>query len=569
VLPQSAEAIQGVWNKSCDPRGFIVKTNWFMLPWDQLKDEARVLTSKAAVLRVLADLMSVNAAMILAFMLWQLGLGTIHKSAGPLVPSEGVRHFAVAYAWIWSVLALTVFQLHGFYTRTRGYADPYKAVVIVRAITVFVVAFVIADYFIYSGTVFPRGLAITSWILLLVTIGGSRLVANWLVNVAPNPPGHLGAKREAVLVVGGAGYLGSALVPLLLENGYRVRVLDSLLFGKESLSAAARYPRFELIAGDVRDIRVVVQATKGCQSVIHLAAIVGDPACDENRRLATEVNRAATRMLIDVCRGNGVRRFLFASTCSVYGASDILMDEHAQVAPISLYAQTKVDSEKLLLEALSNSFSPTILRLATLFGISPRPRFDLVVNLLTARAVRTGKITIFNGEQWRPFMHVYDAARSFLTCLEIENDHVLAGEIYNAGSYGLNHRLSDLGELISNVVPTVVVEHIENEDRRNYRVTFDKIHTRLGFVCWRTLEEGVREIASMVAASPVSDFNAEMFNNRAMVRLYAQTVHSTESSIQQLESLSRVPEREVGNVPIVPMVEATPARAIAATGGKN
>jgi nucleoside-diphosphate-sugar epimerase len=255
---------------------------------------------------------------------------------------------------------------------------------------------------------------------------------------------------------------------MLLDRGYSVRVLDSLLFGKESLKSVEKHLNFELFQGDVRDIQVVVQTMKGCDAIIHLAAIVGDPACEENPQLAAEINRAATRMLIDVGRGHGIQRFLLASTCSVYGASDFLMDERAQVAPISLYAQTKADSENLLLEARCASFHPTILRLSTLFGVSPRPRFDLVVNLLTARAIRMGKITIFNGEQWRPFMHVYDAARAFLACLEVKNLDVVSGEIFNAGSYGLNHRLSEIAESLSRIVPDVDVERVENEDRRNY-----------------------------------------------------------------------------------------------------
>jgi nucleoside-diphosphate-sugar epimerase len=216
-----------------------------------------------------------------------------------------------------------------------------------------------------------------------------------------------------------------------------------------------------------------------------------------------------------------------------------MMDEYAQVAPISLYATTKVDSERILLEAKSADFHPTILRLATLFGLSPRPRFDLVVNLLTARAIRMGRITIFNGEQWRPFMHVYDAASAFVKCLEVTNLDVISGEIFNAGSYSLNHRLSEIAEKISKIIPTVDVERVENEDRRNYRVSFDKIHTRLGFKCERDLEDGIREMADMVRRSPVEDFSAEIFNNRAMVKLYAQSPDSKRSSIRMLESLAK------------------------------
>jgi nucleoside-diphosphate-sugar epimerase len=543
---------------------------WLVDQWQQLRDEARRFPSKDAAVRIVADLISVNTAMVLAFVLWQFALARFQDTPRPASVTSALIHFVTTYALIWCVIAIAVFQAHGFYTRTRGYASPYKILVIVRAITLTIIAFVFADYFIYAGVMFPRGLAFVSWLLLLVTVGGSRAVKDWLVKLYTVEPARPPIRKEIVLVVGGAGYLGSALVPLLVDNGYRVRVLDSLLFGKESLRGVAHNPHFELIAGDTRDIRVVVQAMKGCHSVVHLAAIVGDPACEENPQLAAEVNRAATRMLIDVSRGFGIERFLFASTCSVYGASEFLMDEQAQVAPISLYARTKLDSEQLLLEAQSGAFHPTILRLATLFGVSPRPRFDLVVNLLTARAIRAGKITIFNGEQWRPFMHVFDAARAFQTCLDANNLHVISGEIFNAGSYGLNHRLSEVAQAISGIVPTVEVERVENADRRNYRVTFDKIHTRLGFTCERSLEQGIREMAEMVRSSPVADFNTEMFNNRAMTRLYAQTDRFEASSIRLLESLARVsrsetPEPQLGQIP--PPV--TPLAAAAAAGAST
>ena len=516
-----------------------MRSNRFLRLWKDLKDEGRRFPWRDALLRMVADLISVTVSLILAFVLWYAFYADILRVPGTQALAERFTHFVTGYALFWGLLALLIFHLHGFYTRTRGYAHRYKALVVFRAVTLFVIAFLFADYFIYRGELFPRGVAFLSWLLLLVTVGGSRFAKYSFLKIYRVEPKRTPKKPERVLVVGGAGYLGSALVPILLERGYRVRVLDSLLFGKESLKAVEKDLNFELVVGDVRDIQVVVQAMKGCDAVIHLAAIVGDPACEENPRLAAEINRAATRMLIDVARGYAIQRFLLASTCSVYGASEFLMDEHAQVGPISLYAETKVDSENLLLEAKSANFHPTILRLATLFGVSPRPRFDLVVNLLTARAIRKGKITIFNGEQWRPFMHVHDAARVFLACLEANNLDVVSGEIFNAGSYGLNHRLSEVAEKISKVIPTVEVERVENEDRRNYRVSFDKIHTRLGFVCERTLEQGIREMADMVRRSPVEDFSTEMFNNRAMVRIYALSPGSGRSSIRLLEMLAR------------------------------
>ena len=535
--------------------------------WQALSSKSNQSPFRETSLRVLADLISVNASMILAFVLWYFFAVTMLKTPRPEDLGTHFRNFVAGSALVWSLAAILIFQLHGFYSRTRGYAHRYKAVVVVRAVTVFVAAFALTDYILYRGALGPAGVGILMWILLLVSVGGSRLAKYWFLERYSVESKTPSIKPDLVLVLGGAGYLGSALVPMLLKRGYRVRVLDSLLFGKESLASVTHHPKFELIPGDVRDIQVVVQAMKGCGAVIHLAGIVGDPACAENQTLAAQTNRAATSMLIDVCRGYGIQRFLLASTCSVYGASDFLMDEHAQVVPISLYAQTKLDSEKLLLDAKCADFHPTILRMATLFGLSPRPRFDLVVNLLTARAIRDGKITIFNGEQWRPFMHVQDAARAFLACLEIRNLDVISGEIFNAGSYDLNHKLSEIGAMIAKVVPAVDVEHVENADRRNYRVTFDKIHTRIGFTCERTLEQGIREMADMVRRSNVADFSAATFNNLAMIRMYGQTAGPGRSSITHLASLSRVPSNQPApdEQPAIPPRVAAP-RVLGASG---
>ena len=516
-----------------------MKATWLKREWKELRGEARRYPWKDASVRMMADAISVGTSLIVAFVVWYFFYVYVVKTPRPGELAQRFQHFVTGYGLIWMLLALLVFHLHGFYTRTRGYVRRYKALVVFRAVTLFVIAFVFADYFLYRGELFPRGVALLSWAFLLLTVGGSRFAKHSFLKLYHVQPKQPPRKPERVLVVGGAGYLGSALVPLLLDRGYRVRVLDSLLFGEESMKPVEKHLNFELVQGDVRDIQAVVQSTKECDAVIHLAAIVGDPACEENPQLAAEINRAATRMLIDVGRGHGIQRFLLASTCSVYGASEFLMDEYAQVAPISLYATTKVDSERILLEAKSADFHPTILRLATLFGLSARPRFDLVVNLLTARAVRLGKITIFNGEQWRPFMHVHDAALAFVKCLEVSNLDLISGEVFNVGSYALNHRLSEVAERISKIIPTVEVERVENNDRRNYRVSFDKIHTRLGFTCERDLEEGIREMAEMVRRSPVEDFSAEIFNNRAMVKLYAQSPDSKRSSIRMLEALAK------------------------------
>ncbi len=342
-------------------------------------------------------------------------------------------------------------------------------------------------------------------------------------------PRHFSNRVERVLVSGGAGYVGSTLVPMLLARGYKVRVLDRLLFGPESLDPVCTHPSFELMVGDVRDIQTMVAAVKDCDAVIHLAALVGDPACAINKELTLEVNRAATRMLIDISKGYAVSRFVFASTCSVYGACDYLVDELTAPAPISVYAETKLASEELLLESASANFQPVILRLGTLFGLSPRPRFDLVVNVLTARAAALGKIAVFNGEQWRPFLHVYDAARAFALALEATPE-LVSGETFNVGDHRLNLRLSAVSKQIAQLIPSVSVEHVENGDKRNYRASFDKIHSRLGFTCEKNLESGIREIYDAIGSHQITDFNASRFNNQIVTQSFSDSELTAKSS---------------------------------------
>jgi nucleoside-diphosphate-sugar epimerase len=308
-----------------------------------------------------------------------------------------------------------------------------------------------------------------------------------------------------VLVTGGAGYLGSAVVSQLLECGFRVRVLDSLLFGEESFQALRSHTHCELIPGDVRDVEVVARTMTGCDAVIHLAGIVGDHACDQNPQLAQEVNRAATRILADIAPRCGVRRFLFASSCSVYGSSAARVDESSPVKPLSLYAQTKSDSEQILLSSCTCDFRPTILRLGTLFGFSSRMRFDLVANLLVARAMSTGRIQIHNGSQWRPFVHVRDASRAFLTCLR-RPAYQVCGEIFNAGSNFLNLQIKHVGDAVARLVPGTTIAAVYNKiDRRSYHVSFDKIERRLGFVCAEGLEEGMREVVAAIRGGLAAD----------------------------------------------------------------
>src|SRR6202048_3754123 len=353
-----------------------------------------------------------------------------------------------------------------------------------------------------------------------------------------------GEANRRVLVLGGAGYLGSVLVRQLLEMGRRVRVLDSFMCGEQALEPVKSHPNLEVVRGDVRDVGVVVRCMRGCDAVIHLAGIVGDPACEENKELAVEVNRAATRMLANVARECGLRAFCFASSCSVYGASELFVNEESAVNPLSVYSETKIDSERILLGAKTATFAPTILRLGTLFGLSPRMRFDLVANLFVARAVFMGSVTVINGDQWRPLLQVQDAARACIASLEAAPESV-SGEVFNVGAAELNLQIGELGSVVAQVIPQVEIETVQTEDRRNYRVTFDKIRDRLDFDCWQTVENGIREIYGAIRAGLITDFTTAQFNNQFALRALVRAGARQSAPMQTNEQ--NAPERGVGH----------------------
>ena len=219
-----------------------------------------------------------------------------------------------------------------------------------------------------------------------------------------------------VLVVGGAGYIGSILTRRLLGDGHRVRVLDALLYGGDAVAPLLANPDFELRLGDTRDPAAVDSALDGIDVVVHLGGLVGDPACGLDAVVTREINGEGTLRLASAAAERGIRRFVYPSSCSVYGASDDVVDEESEPKPVSLYAELKMEAERALLAMDRTNFEPVILRLATVFGLS-RPRFDLVVNLLSAQAAMEGSIVVQGGRQWRPFVHVSDVADVLAACV--------------------------------------------------------------------------------------------------------------------------------------------------------
>jgi nucleoside-diphosphate-sugar epimerase len=296
-----------------------------------------------------------------------------------------------------------------------------------------------------------------------------------------------------------------------------VRVFDVLLHGGRPLLPVWAHPQFEFVRGDVRDRAAVTAALDGVDAVVHLAAIVGDPACGKQPELAKAVNLDASLALLSEARRRGVSRFVFASTCSNYGKmkdADSYVDETSELAPVSLYAETKVAVERALLaEPASNGFSPTLLRFATVYGVSPRMRFDLTVNEFTMEMVGRGKLVVFGEQFWRPYVHVADAARAIETVLNAPTEKVRR-EVFNVGATEENYRKLDLVELVRPHAPQAVVDFVQKkEDPRDYRVSFAKVKAGLGFGLTRTVPDGIAEVARLVRDGVLTEFDGAEYRN--------------------------------------------------------
>jgi nucleoside-diphosphate-sugar epimerase len=310
------------------------------------------------------------------------------------------------------------------------------------------------------------------------------------------------------LVTGGAGYIGLLLADELLDAGREVAVLDVLLHGQRAHADALRERGVRLVEGDIRDPDARRRALEDAEAVVHLAAIVGDPACARDPLLAQEVNVDASLALAADAGRYGVERFVMASTCSNYGRMadpTVPIDETGVLAPVSLYAEQKVAVERHLLARGGAPFAVTCLRFATVYGAAPRMRFDLTVNEFTRDLWADRRLEVFGEQFWRPYVHVRDAARGIRTVLQAPLEQV-SGEVYNVGDSAENYRKLDLVERIREQVDRGEVSYVHrDEDPRDYKVSFEKIRDRLGYGVTMTVPAGIGEVIEALDAGRFPD----------------------------------------------------------------
>lgn len=321
-----------------------------------------------------------------------------------------------------------------------------------------------------------------------------------------------------VLVTGGAGYIGSILTRLLLAAGHQVMVLDNLLFGGESIADLLNDPNFKFVKGDIRCQTTLQFVLDFCpDAIVHLAAIVGDPACAMEPKLARETNLEASKQLFDLAERQGVKRFIFASTCSNYGDMQdpgVYLTEISPLAPVSLYAKTKVAVEEYLFSKGKNiKCKPVALRFSTAYGLSPRPRFDLVVNEFTRDLLLGRELIIYGENFWRPYCHVEDIARAVLTVVQAKESKV-SFEVFNVGDTTENYQKQMILDEIEKQVHPVKICYVQNHEKpRNYRVSFEKISTVLGFKITKTVPEGIAQIKQVLESGLISNPDNPRYRN--------------------------------------------------------
>ncbi len=322
-----------------------------------------------------------------------------------------------------------------------------------------------------------------------------------------------------ILITGGAGYIGSLLTGVLLYRNHRVHVIDDLLFGGDSLLAYRTHPLFTFDRGNVVEKENLRPHFEGVDAVIHLAAIVGFPACQQvGPQVAWQYNWLGTQNVFELAEDHGVQRFVFSSTYSNYGIAEDgePVTEESPLKPQSLYAETKIAAERYLLErGMRSRCAPILFRFATLFGLSPRTRFDLIINQFVLEAIQKRKIIIYQKSYNRSFVHIRDVAKAILMALECDEQRI-RNQVFNVGSQAGNYSKEEIIRLVQKHVSGVTVEYKDltfGGDMRDIRVSFDKIERVLGYKADVTVEDGIRELSEAILSGFLFDPQSQRNRN--------------------------------------------------------
>ena len=315
---------------------------------------------------------------------------------------------------------------------------------------------------------------------------------------------------QKILVTGGAGYVGSVLVPKLIDKGYEVRVIDSMMFGSQGLDPV--HHKCDIIKGDIRNMNHLEKSLQEINSVIHLAAISNDPCSELNPDLTRQVNFNATKNLVNLSKKLGVKRFIYASSSSVYGIKTQLnVTENLTLNPLTIYSKTKVLSENVIKNANTPNFTCVTIRPATICGYSPRQRLDLIVNIFTEQAVNKRKIKVFGGQQRRPNIHIDDITDYYIALLEFPKKRI-AGETFNAGYE--NYPIMEIANMVKEIVGNnIVIERTETKDLRSYHISSEKIKRTLGLEPKKTIKDAIKDLKLALESNLIPNPNDSIYRN--------------------------------------------------------
>lgn len=446
----------------------------------------------------------------------------------------GILDSLLAYLILSVLITIPVFWWQNLYRISWSYVSLTDLPKIAKGITFSValsglVLFLFRFHSLFEG--FPRSIIFIYAFLLFFFVGGLRFLKRIYWQLIRGRTAVSEAKEEInlplisnilneaqpknILVTGGAGYIGSVLVRQLLKVGYNVKVIDKLLYGSGSIEELRSLPNFQFIEGDILDTTTLEKMLFDVDAVVHLAAIVGEAACVSKKDIALQTNYLGTVYLARLCKAYRIKRFIYTSTCSAYGQQEKegAAKENSYSRPVDFYGETKIYAERELMKLMDDSFTPTIIRFSTIYGLSPRMRFDLVVNAFTKKAIEDGEIIIFGGNQWRPLIHVDDAGKAILLVLKSPLSKT-GNQIFNVGDNRENYTISQIGELVKECISGVKIKTIEmRNDKRSYRVDCSKIERTLNFRTQKTVKDGIIEISKAIRENRFGDIENKIYYN--------------------------------------------------------